>query len=167
MVMDILDGIDECIAKLEKVSILLVLCTMVLVGFTGVVYRYLFLSSIVWIDELVRNLVLWFTCLGASLATKYRNHLKIDIFPLLLKGRAKIGLEIVLNLAACIICLFLLITSWDFVSAQRELGEILYFVRIPMWIAVSIVPIAFAVITFRFGLDTIRSFIGFLKSERV
>ena len=163
MVLDILDGIDECVAKVEKVAILLVLCTMVLVGSMGVVYRYLFLSSIVWVDELVRNLVLWFTCLGASLATKYRSHLKIDIFPLLLKGRVKMGLETVINLAACIICLFLLMTAWDFVFAQRQLEEMLYFVRLPMWIAVSIVPIAFGVITFRFGLDTIRSFIRFLK----
>jgi C4-dicarboxylate transporter DctQ subunit len=51
--------------------------------------RYLFNFSFVWVEELVRYLMIWMVMLGASLVQSKNDHIRIDFFPLLAgpKGR--------------------------------------------------------------------------------
>ncbi len=64
--------------NLEEALLCLLLFVMVLITFVTVVTRYLFDIPLSYIDQLVPNLFVWVTFLGASAAVKRRAHLGLS-----------------------------------------------------------------------------------------
>jgi len=71
--------------NLEEGALCLLLVVMTLITFVTVVTRYVFDFPLSYIDQLVPNLFVWVTFLGASAAVKRRAHLGLsmiyDAFP--------------------------------------------------------------------------------------
>ncbi len=71
--------------NLEEAVLCLLLTVMVLITFVTVITRYLFDLPLSYIDQLVPNLFVWVTFLGASAAVKRGAHLGLsalyDLFP--------------------------------------------------------------------------------------
>ena len=65
--------------RLEEVVLVLLVVLMVSLGFLQILFRNLISVGIVWIDPIVRHLVLWVALLGASVATRENRHISIDV----------------------------------------------------------------------------------------
>ena len=65
--------------NLEEGLLCLLLAAMVLITFGTVVTRYVFRLPLSYMDQLVPNLFVWVTFLGASAAVKRRAHLGLSI----------------------------------------------------------------------------------------
>lgn len=65
--------------NVEEGILCLLLAAMVLITFVTVVTRYLFQFPLSYMDQLVPNLFVWVTFLGASAAVKRRAHLGLSI----------------------------------------------------------------------------------------
>ena len=102
----ILKNIDSWISKFETVILVVVLSTMVILAFLQVVLRNLFSEGILWGDTFLRHLVLWVGFLGASLATREKKHINIDLFTRFFKGKAKSFIVSIVNLFAAVVCYF-------------------------------------------------------------
>jgi len=116
-----------------------------------------------WADPFLKHAVLWLTLVGAALATKDRNHINIDVVGRLLKGRWRAACQVLTSLFSCVVCALLAYACCRFVLAQRTAfidqtydssGTV--FGNVPAWHAQAIMPIALAVMSLRFLLQTVE-----------
>ena len=72
------NGILKAINKLEDWFLISMLATMVVLAIAQIFYRNVFGAGVVWIDPLLRVLVLWVAIAGAVVAARNDNHIRID-----------------------------------------------------------------------------------------
>jgi C4-dicarboxylate transporter, DctQ subunit len=101
---------------LEEALLAALLAVMVVITFVTVVTRYVFDLPLSYIDQLVPNLFVWVTFLGASAAMKRRAHLGLSVGVDLLPRRARALLEV---LALAGTSAFFLATAWFGVKVVR------------------------------------------------
>ncbi|RUL47778.1 MULTISPECIES: TRAP transporter small permease [Lysinibacillus] len=63
---------------IEAYACFAILIVMTVVMFAGVIWRYVFNSSIVWAEELARYLFVWFVFLSASYAVISKAHIRVE-----------------------------------------------------------------------------------------
>ena len=164
--MKILRLIDTVLARLEGWLIVLFLWSMIILTFIQVFLRALYthlhlhwantlMGYIDWSEPLVRLMVLWLTFLGASLLTKEKKHIKIDLFSSLLPSKLLPAREFLLSLVCVLISAIMLNVSMDYIKIEMEFGGPT-FLTLPNWIGQLILPMGFALILFRFLLRTIN-----------
>ena len=159
-----LKNIDGWIARFETILLVIVLSVMVLLAFLQVVLRNLFSEGILWGDTFLRHLVLWVGFLGASLATREKKHINIDLFTRFLKGKIKSFIISIVNLFAAIVCWYLTSAAWTFVMDEKSYNTIL-FNDIPAWYFQIIIPVGFLLMTFRFVVIFIENLIDIFISK--
>ncbi len=153
--MKILNIIDETIAKIEKVLVIILLSLMVIVGFAQVILRNFLETGLMWADPLLRYTVLWIAFIGASLATREDKHINIDVLTRLLNPRLKKLASIITNLFALSICLILFKTSIDFVKMEMEFQSEV-FLGVKNWMVEMIIPIGFCLVSLRFLFRVVK-----------
>ncbi len=137
--------------RLEDSLLVIILSSMIIFAVYQIVARNLFGEGIVWIDPLLRTLVLWVGLSGAVVATRSDNHIRIDIFakyfpPHLLKYVQRTAYFFTL----CV-CLIIAWHAARFVYSEYEYGTIA-FSGIPAWITALIIPVSFSLIAIRYLL---------------
>jgi TRAP-type C4-dicarboxylate transport system permease small subunit len=143
--------IISIINKIEDSLLVLILSSMIVLAVFQIISRNLFSEGVVWIDPLLRTLVLWIGLSGAIVATRQDNHIRIDIFT---KYFPKHWLKIVHRLVYLFtlsICLLIAWHSARFVYSEYEYGTIA-FASVPAWLNASIFPLSFFLIAVRYGL---------------
>jgi len=155
---------DNWIARFESILLVIVLSMMVLLAFLQVVLRNLFSEGILWGDTFLRHLVLWVGFLGASLATREKKHINIDLFTRFFKGKAKALILSVTNLFAATVCWYLTSAAWTFVMDERAYNSII-FNDIPAWYFQIIIPVGFLLMTFRFLIIFIENLVQIFSSN--
>jgi TRAP-type C4-dicarboxylate transport system permease small subunit len=156
--MKYLKGFDTALSRVEGLFIIISLTTMIGISFVQVILRNFFSTGLIWADELTRHLVLWVGFIAASLATREDRHINIDILSRTLTGRrSKLGVQAIINLAAFSISFLLLRAAWHFVSVEKEFGDKVITLSLPVWGLEIIFPITFILISFRFGLRAVEN----------
>ncbi len=151
--------IDKSLALFENSLIILLLSVMVIMAFFQVIMRLLFSSGILWGDIFLRHLVLWVGFLGASLATRERKHIKIDILSRVVRARFKTPMMVAVNLISAGVCFLLTRAAVVFVQLDYSDNTIL-FANIPAWVLQAIIPFGFALIGVRFLLRMAFELLG-------
>ena len=126
----------------------ILLLAMIFISFSQIVLRNLAGTSMAWSDPVLRNLVLWVGLLGASLATRDRNHITIDILSQILPERVRSAVRVFTDLFTAVVCAFLAIASFKFVHSEAATGNILV-PHLPVWVAESVMPLAFGLMGLR------------------
>lgn len=110
-----------------------------------------------WAEELARYLMIWAGFLGASIATRKRRHLKIDILPRFLPpdGQAKTMVERATSLISAGFCFFLVVVGYEFVDNSFRFGRTsatlgFFTWKLPIWIVQLSIPLTMFVIACRF-----------------
>jgi TRAP-type C4-dicarboxylate transport system permease small subunit len=147
--MNIIEKFNMWIEKAETIVLVLVLGIMVIFAFLQVVLRNIFNEGILWGDIFLRHLVLWVGFLGASLATREKKHINIDLFSRFMSDKGKAYIRFFTNLFSVFICYLLTDASWTFVQDEKMIGTII-FTDIPAWYFQTIIPIGFFLMSFRF-----------------
>src|SRR5919205_1078628 len=105
--MGFLHWLDHWLANLERALVVLLLIGLLGLGLLQVIERNVLASGIFWADELLQHLVMWLGFLGASLATREHRHLSIDVLSHVLPRRWQLGLGLLVNTAALVLCMLL------------------------------------------------------------
>ena len=140
---DVLNKTEEVIA-----SSLLIL-TSVLV-FVQVVLRYQFNYSLAWSEELARLMIAWFIFLGASMAVKENAHVNMDAAFILLKGRAKVAVGILIDLINIAFCTLVVYAGINMVKAAMAINSTATSIDLPLWIFYASVPVGVALMLIRY-----------------
>lgn len=139
------DRLDALLGLLLAAELL----TMVFLSSLQILLRNVFDSGFLWIDPLLRHLVLLLAFTGAIAATGSKRHVQINALGRLLRGRALRVSGAVIATAAAVICLALAHASLELLRDELEFSEIL-FLGVPSWAVVAVFPVSFLLLAFRF-----------------
>lgn len=153
--MKFLNFINDAIAKVETIVLVILLSLMIIVGFAQVVLRNLFETGISWADPMLRYTVLWLAFIGASLATRENRHINIDVLTRILSPKLKKIAFILTNFFGFSICLILLKSSIDFIKMEMEFPREI-FAGFKNWMLEIIIPIGFLLMSLRFAFNILK-----------
>ena len=135
----------------ENALLIAMLALMVLLAAAQILFRNFFDMSIFGADQLLRLLVLWVAFLGAIAASREGKHIHVDAIARWLPGRLKSGVVAVTDLFTLAVCLVLAWQALRFMQSAHESGEMV-FGTLQVWVAASILPLAFTLIALRYAL---------------
>jgi TRAP-type C4-dicarboxylate transport system permease small subunit len=141
----------QLINKLEDGLLVIILSSMILLAVYQIISRNLLGEGVVWIDPLLRTLVLWVGLSGAVVATRTDNHIKIDVFTKYLPTYTYSYIRRIVYLFTLSICLLIAWHAARFIYSEYEYGTIA-FSGIPSWLTGLIIPLSFTLIAFRYAL---------------
>ena len=135
----------------EDSLLLLILFTMIGLSALQIVQRNFFSTSFIWTDELLRLLVLWIAMAGAVAASRDDRHIVIDLLSKFLNDKHALSIRTIIDLFTMTVCALLAWHTARFVYGEWEYGSTL-FSGIPAWPFETVIPIAFAIIAYRYFL---------------
>lgn len=144
-----LGRLERAGSLLETAALVTLLSTMMLLAVGQIVLREVFNTGFAWADELIKLMVLWLAMVGSIAACRENRHIRIDAISHFLPKLAVDLTRILVDLFAAIVCGFLAWQSWLYLQVEIEYDDTVL-VDIPAWIAHSIMPAAFLLISFRF-----------------
>ncbi|MCD8523006.1 MAG: TRAP transporter small permease [Saccharospirillaceae bacterium] len=145
--------------RIEDGVLVLLLLAMIILAGVDILARSLFGGGIVWVQPLLRVMVLWLGLLGALLATRSREHIAIDLINRLAGEQTRRWLAVLTSAFAAFICLLIAWHSQAFVRFAFEFGDIA-FGRIPAWPLQLVIPLSFTLMGLRFALQCIGELLG-------
>lgn len=102
-----------------------------------------------WADELIKIIVLWLAMVGSIAACRDNKHIRIDLISHLLSGPVVAWSRVVVDLFAAGVCAMIGWQAWRLIREEMSWGDTAL-VDIPIWTLHIIVPVAFALISYRF-----------------
>jgi TRAP-type C4-dicarboxylate transport system permease small subunit len=135
--------------RAEDALLVFLLSTMIVLASTQILLRNLFDSGFVWIDPLLRVLVLWLGLIGATVATRNNRHIRIDLLTKFFKRNTHRLIQSIVGQVSAWTCL---VVAWygfkwihmDYVDGMTS------FVGVPAWTLEIIIPATFALIGLRY-----------------
>ena len=139
----------------ERICALLV-ATMVVVIWFGVVERYVLHLGVTWTEEFSRYVMIWAALLAVSCGAYYREHIGLDLIRQRLPVNGRRLLMIVLDIIGCAFFLFLAIYGVGMASAGRSQYATIF--GMTMAVPFASVPVASALTAFQIFAAMIRDF---------
>ena len=143
------------LALIEDYALVVLVGTLVVFAGLQIVLRVFFESGILWADALLRHLVLWTAMLGAMTAAREDKHLAIDAISQHLEPRPRGASRLITHLLAAIVCGVLAWLSFDLIQLERG-DAARAFGSVPAWVGETIMPVAFAVMAWRYARHAFR-----------
>ena len=154
-------------ARLEDGILTLLLVSMIFLSFTQILLRNFFETGLIWIDPLVRQMLLWITLVGAMVATREHNHITVDaIFRHIPPGRVKFATNFIGDTFAAIVCALLTYSTFRVFHMEFQDPQGGFIITgLPLWVSLLTMPVAFGVMTLRFIRFSILSLLQTIRGE--
>ncbi len=152
-----LEGAKPVIRVLRRVEdgiLALILAAMIALAAYQVIARNLFDTGLLWGDALVRVLVIWVAMIGAMVASRNDDHIRIDLLARFVPPHWQGLLKRFANAFTCAVMGVFAWHSTRFVRFEYEDGT-LAFASVPAWACEAVLPVGAAVISLRYLLHTI------------
>ncbi len=132
---------------------------MVSLSFMQVLLRIFLHSGIVWLDPMLRHMVLWAGLTGAALAARYSRHFALEAFVKFAPAPMHRPLEIFASVFTAAASGLLFYASYKFIRDEFSSGSVAFYINsFPVkggW-AEIIIPAAFALIAIHALLSILR-----------
>ena len=148
----------------ENGSLVILLSAMMLLAVGQIVLRIFFSAGFVWADELLKLMVLWIAMIASIAASRSDRHLRIDIVSHFVPEKYRRLPRLLVDAFASSLCGVLAWQSYRFVQLSIEFEDTVL-INTPAWIAYSILPLAFALMCYRFFLSFIGESVQMLRPE--
>lgn len=135
--------------RLEDTVLVCLLLLMILMAALQILLRNFFDTGIVWGDILIRILVLWVGLLGAMVASRKDEHIKIDLILRYIPEKFKPAVHILTDLFTAIVCAIVVFYGYRFVKFEFT-DDLPAFSIVPAWVCETVIPISFAIIAIRY-----------------
>ncbi len=140
--------------RAEDALLAILLTAMIILASTQILLRNLFDFGFVWIDPLLRVLVLWLGLLGATVATRNNKHISIDLLSRFLKRESYCLVQSGVAQISAWTCLVIAWYGLNWIRLDYE-DAVASFVGIPAWMLEVVIPAAFALIGLRYLLISV------------
>ena len=127
---------------------------LIVFSFAQIVLRNVFSIGVTWGDGLTRVVVLWLALLGALAASRDGRHIRMNAFLQWLPPRLQVVVGVGSDLFAAVVSAARAYFAFEFVRQARSYGDVLLG-QFPAWWFESIMPVAFALIAYRFLLHAL------------
>jgi len=135
--------------RVEDALLALLLTTMIVLASTQILLRNFFDSGFVWIDPILRVMVLWLGLIGATVATRNNKHIRIDLLSRYFDRNTHRLIQSVVGQVSAWTCLVVAWFgfNWIYLDYQDAMTS---FAGIPAWMLEVIIPVAFTLIGMRY-----------------
>lgn len=143
--------IESKVIKIEKALLAGLIIFMVFMSFLQVVLRISIGKSILWLDPMLRYLVLWAGFLGASLAIVNNKHFMLDVITRNLKPETAKLINKTITIFIILICLMLMFASVKFVKTETIFDTKLFSIgslQVSALYMEFMIPLGFALMIF-------------------
>lgn len=141
----------KVINRLEDWLLISMLAAMVGLAISQIIYRNIFGAGVIWIDPLLRVLVLWVAIAGAVVATRTDNHIRIDFFTKYFSKKISEYMQRFVYAFCVFVCGLISWYAVKFVQMDYEYGTIA-FSDVPAWATELIIPLGFFLMAVRYLL---------------
>jgi len=135
----------------------LLLLLMIVSSSGQIILRDVFQSGFVAADPFARLLVLWVAMIGAVVAARNDKHINVDILSRLLSQSGRRRLRSFIHVVSASVCGVIAYASLRFVIGEHNFGSTV-FSGVPAWIAESIIPLGFGLITVHYLILAVFEF---------
>ncbi|MFH1145002.1 MAG: TRAP transporter small permease subunit [Candidatus Eisenbacteria bacterium] len=142
---------DERISAIERILLTIMILAMVGLAVYQIILRNLFHRGELWIEPLLRYLVLWIGFVAAVVATGRLRHVQINVIGRLLPPAPQIAILRVTLFAAALICAVLARAAWVYLADEEAFGST-GFLGIPVWALTSVIFAGFSMMAARFAV---------------
>jgi TRAP-type C4-dicarboxylate transport system permease small subunit len=141
--------LEEYLVRTEKAVIVVLILAMVGLSFMQVLLRIFLHSGIVWLDPLLRHMVLWAGLTGSALAARYSHHFALETFVKFAPKKFQKPLELFADVFTAAASVLLFYAAYKFIRDEFAAGSVAFYINdlsVPGGWAVMIIPAAFALI---------------------
>lgn len=153
--MTLLQRLERAGSFLETVLLVTLLSSLMLLAVGQIVLREIFSTGFVWADELIKLMVLWLAMVGSIAACRDNRHIRIDALSHLLPRLAVEITRAIVDVFAAAVCGVIAWHTWRYLQVEIEYQDTVL-INIPAWIAHSVLPVAFLLISYRFVILVIK-----------
>lgn len=157
--------LDRIGTAVENGLLVLLLTVLMVLAVGQIVLRIGFGSGVIWADELVKIVVLWLALVASVAASRSRRHLRIDVLNPFVPERLALLPGVVVDAFAAAVCGVVAWHSFRYVRLAAEFQETVL-LGTPAWIVQGILPLAFALMTWRFGLHCLSGLVALVRESR-
>ncbi len=158
-----LTRLDQAGRLVEDVLLVTLLGGMMLVAVGQVIAREIFETGFFLAGELVRLMVLWLAMVGSIAACRENRHIRIDAISHLLSDRAVGIVRMLVDTFAAVVCGVIAWNAWRYLQLEIEFEDTVL-IDTPAWVAHLVVPVAFALLSYRFLVlvlqTAVENFVG-------
>ncbi len=144
----------QALRRIEDGLLALILAAMIALAAYQVIARNLFDTGLMWGDALVRVLVIWVAMIGAMVASRNDDHIRIDVLARFVPPRWQRPMKRFANAFTGAVMGVFAWHSYRFVRFEYEDGTIA-FASVPAWACEAVLPVGAAVIGLRYLLHTL------------
>lgn len=134
---------------IEDSLLISLLIGMIVLASGQIFLRNFFDIGFIWIDPLLRVMVMWTGLIGATVASRDNKHIRIDLIGRYLPRRTNLVLQIFVGLFVAFVCIVIGWSAGQWVWMDFK-DAFPAFAGIPGWWLEIIIPIAFALIAIRY-----------------
>lgn len=136
--------------RLEEGLVVVMLALMTLLTFVQVVMRYAFNAGFTWALELTTIFFAIMIFAGVSYGVRVGAHIGVDALVRRLPAMPRRVVSVFVVLLCLLYTGLVIYGSWVYVGKMKLIGVELEDLPIPIWVVRSILPIGYALLTFRF-----------------
>ncbi len=136
----ILAVVDKILSFFEEWTLFITVFVALIALFVNVVLRYGFNYSLAWSEELVREVIIYTTFIGCSVAIKERKMIKIDASVQLIP-KLKVPLNFFSNIATLIFAWMMIYYGWLMAALQYRTHQKTIIMQIPLVYLYAILPL--------------------------
>jgi TRAP-type C4-dicarboxylate transport system permease small subunit len=160
----VLSRLDRFGRLLENVALVTMLSSMIVLAVGQIVLREVFQTGIIWADELLKLMVLWLAMVGSIAACRDDRHIRIDALSHVLPQWLINTTRLLVDVFAAAVCAVIAWHAWRYLQLEIEFEDQVL-VDTPAWIAHIVVPVAFALISYRFIVLALKKAQGMIFGE--
>jgi TRAP-type C4-dicarboxylate transport system permease small subunit len=148
-------AVTRLLHRLEDSLLVILLTTLILLASTQILLRNLFDTGLVWVDPLLRVMVLWLGLIGAAVAAREHKHIQIDVLTRLLSKKVLVPVQSAVDLFSAWVCLVIAWygASWILLDYTDQINS---FIGVPAWTLEIIIPISFGIIGARYLAHSVQ-----------
>jgi len=136
-----IDKLLEALFNILKFILIVLLITMVGILIAHIWFRYVVNNSLIWSEELLKILLVWFGMLSVAVLAARREHVAIVVFKNKMPGKMAKGCDVIVQALTFVICIIGILLGIEYcISAGFRLTPAL---RIPYGYAYASIPAAF------------------------
>ncbi|MFZ9037354.1 MAG: TRAP transporter small permease [Gammaproteobacteria bacterium] len=146
---------NQRLHRVEDALLVVLLSAMILLASTQILLRNFFDSGFVWIDPILRVLVLWLGLIGATVASRYNKHIRIDLLSRYFERNTHRLIQSVVGQVSAWTCLLVAWHGFRWIHLDYQDG-LTSFAGIPAWMLEVVIPVTFTLIGLRYLFGSVR-----------
>jgi TRAP-type C4-dicarboxylate transport system permease small subunit len=145
----VISVLDKVMATIENYLLFFSISVMLITCAIEVLDNFIFRFGFMWTGEVLRIMLIWTICTGASVAAGKREHLGVMFFLEKLPKKVAKWVRLFTDILSIGVCSYIVVSGVAYVKMQFAIGSIFSVTRWPQPVAQLAVPICFAFVAVR------------------